>query len=50
MVEGVSKLLSQMAVFTANQRASTDRTAWVALTLRRDSAGAGVATNWTSST
>src|ERR1035437_3116116 len=50
MVEGVSKLLSQMAVFTANQRASTDRTAWVALRLKCDNAGAGTGTNWISST
>src|SRR5664279_4630972 len=50
MVSGVSKLMSQMAVFTANHRASTARTAWVALRLKCDSAGAGTGTNWISST
>src|ERR1035441_3306578 len=50
MVAGVSKLSSQMAVFTANHRESTDRTACVALRLRCDSAGAGADTNWMSST
>src|SRR5258708_38597702 len=49
MVCPLSKLVSQIAVLTPNQRESTGRRDCEALTARWTRAGAGLATSWISS-